>query len=231
MPKALQAIGDEIWTLEQPFRLIGQEIGTRTTVIRLRDGSLWLHSPGPETGAAYRSLTALGPVKHLVAPNAFHHLFLPQASRLFPEATIWGPGAVRKKQPRLSIRRLSDELPAAWADDLELQALHGLKSQEYVFLHKPSRSLIVTDLLMHLHPDAAHSRLLFGLLGMNGQLAWDKALGPFLLKDPAALRRALQTVLDWDFERIVLSHGRLVEIDARARFAAALESLLMPARA
>ena len=38
-------IGDEIWVFDRPLSVIGLKIGTRMTVSRLEDGSLFLHSP------------------------------------------------------------------------------------------------------------------------------------------------------------------------------------------
>ena len=34
-------------------------------------------------------------------------------------------------------------------------------------------------------------------------------------KDKAAARESLQRILEWDFDRIVLSHGDLIETNAR----------------
>ena len=228
MPKALQQLDTDIWCLDQAFSLKGLEIGTRTTVVRLGDGSLWLHSPGPDTGAAYRALIREGEVRHLVAPNAFHYLYLEQASRLFPQALLWGPGAVARKRPRLTLQRLSDEPPPAWDTDLDLQALKGLVSQEYAFYHRPSRSLILTDLLFHLFPEGALSRLLLGLGGVSGQLTGSGLVSRIWLRDRRALHQSLKAVAAWDFQRILMSHGRIVEVDARQRFNQALDWILEP---
>ena len=49
---------------------------TRMVVIRLADGSLWLHSPIQFTSDLAKQIDALGEVRYLVAPNKLHHLFL-----------------------------------------------------------------------------------------------------------------------------------------------------------
>ncbi|PKL75163.1 MAG: hypothetical protein CVV27_16785 [Candidatus Melainabacteria bacterium HGW-Melainabacteria-1] len=222
MPRYLQQLDTDIWILDQAFQLMGAEIGTRTTVLRLADGGLWLHSPGPDLAAAYRPLCELGPVRHLVAPNAFHHLYLKQAARLFPQAKIWGPGAVSRKQPQLQLNKFGDAIPAAWRSDLLMQPIKGTLAQEYVFLHRASGSLIVTDLLLHLFPEQRHLQLLFGLAGMHGRLTAEPLVSKLWLRDAAALRRSLAPIFEWDFGRIIMSHGRLVETDAKARFARAM---------
>ena len=56
-------------------------------MVKLSDGSLWVHSPvnlDPELKAA---MDALGPVKHIVTPNFEHNKFAQQAC--LPAATIY----------------------------------------------------------------------------------------------------------------------------------------------
>lgn len=228
MPKALHVLDKEIWCLNQGFRLKGLEIGTRSTLIRLTDGSLWLHSPGPEIGAAYRSICRLGEVRQIIAPNAFHHLYLEQAQQLFPQARCWGPGAVAQKHPKLALLRLQTAAPSAWSEELAQQALTGLISQEYAFYHRASRTLILTDLLMHLFPKDHLSRVLLGIGGFNQRLTGGPLVSKVWLRNRSALRQSLQNLLNWPFERIVLAHGRIVEVDAHARFEAAFAWLLHP---
>ena len=35
-------------------------------------------------------------------------------------------------------------------------------------------------------------------------------------RDRAAVKRALGRILDWDFERIILAHGNIIESNAKA---------------
>ena len=68
MSAALRALASGLWVAERPLGNPLVEIGTRMTVIRLRDGGLFLHSPvklDPELRAA---LDALGPVRAIVCP-------------------------------------------------------------------------------------------------------------------------------------------------------------------
>jgi hypothetical protein len=57
------------------------------TVIRLANGSLFLHSPillDPETRAA---LDEIGAVREIVAPSKAHHLFVGEYLKAYPEAS------------------------------------------------------------------------------------------------------------------------------------------------
>lgn len=198
-----------LWIQEQSFKMLGAEIGGRTTAVQLANGNLWLHAPGAAFADGYRELCELGVVKYLVAPNAFHHLYLSKARELFPRAELWGPGAVQKKQPTLSLQRLDQTLPESWAPALETVSLKGSKLQEYVFFHRPSKTLIVTDLIFNLHPQDLKSRLLTSLTGTHKGLACSR-LVRLSVTDRSAFRSSLEEIYAWDFERIVMSHGEVL---------------------
>ena len=36
-------------------------------------------------------------------------------------------------------------------------------------------------------------------------------------KDKAAARKSLRKILDWDFDKIIMAHGDLIETDAKER--------------
>ncbi len=71
----------EIWSAQK---------GTlRCTALRLSDGSLCLYSPVLGLGAeAKASLTALGEVAYLLAPNHYHHKGLNEYAQAYPKAKI-----------------------------------------------------------------------------------------------------------------------------------------------
>ena len=119
------------------------------TVVRLTDGGLWLHSPTAPTEPLLRGLQEIGPVRHLVAPNTFHYWWLPDWSARFPEATTWGPARLRQTARRaLPALRALDDAPAfEWASTLDQFLVRGNALTEAVFLHRPTRTIILTDLI------------------------------------------------------------------------------------
>ena len=44
----------------------------------------------------------------------------------------------------------------------------------------------------------------------------------FVTGDRAATARSVETLLSWDFDRVVMAHGRIVEDDAKNRLRAGL---------
>src|SRR5690606_20874140 len=86
-----RVVGDRIWSFERPVWFSGVRQRARTTVVRLDDGGLMLHSPAPPSAAFAEELRALGPVRWLVVPNCWHQLGAPAAAAYFPEAKVVGP--------------------------------------------------------------------------------------------------------------------------------------------
>ena len=75
---------------------------TRMAVIRLSDGSLFVWSPVALSDSLCASVDALGPVHHLVSPNALHHLFLAEWKSAYPAARLYATPRLRRKRQDLS---------------------------------------------------------------------------------------------------------------------------------
>ncbi|GGA40615.1 DUF4336 domain-containing protein [Okeania sp. KiyG1] len=71
----LRKIDCNIWVAEQPLRFLGLDVGTRMTVISLKNGELAVISPIKVDKKIIEQLKEIGNVKHIIAPNLFHHLF------------------------------------------------------------------------------------------------------------------------------------------------------------
>ena len=212
-PTGLRAVDRDLWIVERPQRFYGLEVGTRMTVIRLADGSLLLHSPVALDPPLRRDLDALGPVRHVVAPNRVHHLYAGDVARHYPDqqpaVQLWvGPGLERKR-PDLAIAGvLGDEAPPAWKGQVDQVFFRGRPYEnEVVFFHRASRTLILCDLAFNFGPRSPWlTRLLLQLIGGYGRFGPSR-LDPLLIRDRAAARGSLEHILAWDFDRVVLAHG------------------------
>jgi hypothetical protein len=214
----LQPLAAELWDYDAPLSVLGMALGHRMTVARLPGGELWLHSPAAHTPALAAALAALGPVGHVVAPNAMHDTYLEGWFAAYPDARFHGARGFAKFRPDLKFTHLLADTPdPAWAAVFDQCVLRGMpRLNEVVFRHRASRTLIVTDLAFNLGPDMPLlSRLLLKLNGCDCRFAVSRLLKT-TIKDRAALRASLDTVLAWDFDRIVLSHGRNVETGGKA---------------
>jgi hypothetical protein len=221
----LRQLDDDLWSYDSSVRIPGAELPARMTVVRLHDGepSLWLHSPLALDDAAFEALAALGEVGHIVAPNCFHHLFVGPALERFPNAKLHAPAGLRSKRPDLRID--ADLRPGAepWPA-FEIVEIAGVPAlSEFVFLHRPSATLILTDLAFNIHE--AKGLLTPLVLRMVG--AWRRFMQSKLwrryTKDRAAAAAAVNAVLELEFRRIIPAHGEVIEADdAREQLAAAL---------
>ncbi len=83
----LQELATDLWVTGRSLRFGGVDIGTRMTVIRLADGALFLHSPVALDPELRKELDVLGQVRFAVGPNRFHHLYLGDYAKAYPEVT------------------------------------------------------------------------------------------------------------------------------------------------
>jgi hypothetical protein len=221
----LKPFADQVWIVDGPeigMRYFGLTFPfpTRMTVIRLPAGDLWVHSPiawNDELGGA---IAKLGPVHYLIAPSTLHYWYLPDWQARFPKARSYGPpGLMAKARRPLAIdETLHERPPAAWNGVFDLCLFPGSILTELDFLHRPSRTLILTDLIENFEPARVRSRLLrwltqtFGAADPDGKAPFDMQLS--FRGHRREVRAAAERLIAWAPERIILAHGRCYEADA-----------------
>lgn len=214
--EAVKQIAEGLWIVDRPFSMFGLQLGRRMVVVRLDDGTLLLHAPVPIDDATAAALGECGEVRHLVAPNLMHHLALPSAAERFPAARIYAPPGLERKQPALALLPLPTGDDGPWAGVLAQQPIDGAPALgETVFLHRPSRALICTDLVFHFRQaEGALTRFYLRMSGAFGRMAQTRVLRS-MIRDRAAARASIDRVLAWDFDRVVMAHGQVLEHGGR----------------
>lgn len=210
----LHPFAENVWLAHRPLRFWGIDTGTRMTVVRLGHGGLFVHSPvalDPSTKAA---IEALGPVKAVVAPSRFHHLFVGEWIRAYPEAKAWAcPGLEHKRRDVPWHGVLGDEPEEPWRGEIE-QVFFGARwlENEVVFFYRSSSTLICADLIFNLAEHPSRATRLAALLLANRQpgATW---LEHVIMRDRLAARAQVDRMIAWRPERIALAHGALVEHD------------------
>ena len=213
----LERLDDNLWVAAAPLVYLGLHLGTRMTVVRLPDGALWIHSPISPTPELQAEVTALGPVRSIVAPSQFHHLHAGDWHRAFPAATLHGPAGLARKRPDLHLgARLEDAASAPWARDLTPVHIDGCMLDETVFVHGATRTLIGSDITENFttSPHWA-TRLYLKAGGIHGKVGWSRLLRA-VYRDRASARRSVDALLDLDFERVVLAHGDVIQAGGRS---------------
>lgn len=225
----LTKIDKDLWYDEfDLFMSGGIHFRGRMTVVRLKTGEILLHSPIPLDDKLAAEIEALGEVKYLVAPCGFHHLHLPAAIERYPDAKVYGAQGLDEKRKDISFdAMLTSEVPTELEDDFAMAMVDGSpQMNEVVFFHKPTQTLIVTDLVFNIHEVANfRSKFLFWFMG-----AWKKPaqsrLWRMLTKDRQAAGSSVHKILQMDFTRVVMAHGRILEENAKEQFTQAVSWML-----
>lgn len=213
----LERIADEIWQARHDLVTFGVHFPGRMTTIRLPDGALMLISPVPIDDALAARLAELGEVRHIVAPNLFHHLHLRGAIDRYPEARVYGaPGFPAKRKDVRFDEILGNDAPAAWRDVVAQRLVEGAATvNEVAFLHRPSRSLVVTDLVFNFRSwNTWLTGVVLWLVRARGRPAQSRMWRRWT-RDRAAAGASVRDILAWDFERIVPAHGDIIDEHAR----------------
>jgi len=225
---ALTPLAEDIWVAERPQSFYGLPVGTRMTVMRLSGGRLLLHSPVALDAQLKAELDAIGRVTYTVAPNRVHHLYAGDVAKVYPDARLWvGPGLERKRPDLKFVAILDDEAPEEWREEVGQTYFRGRPYEnEIVFFHRASRTLILCDLAFNIGPSAAAlTRFLMKLIGSYGRFGPSK-LDPLLIRDRPAARKSLERILAWDFDRVIVAHGDIVENGGRESLRAGYAWLL-----
>ena len=208
----LRQIDESLWCHDAPVTLRpgGMRMPARTTVVRLADG-LWVHSPLAIDDELAASIAALGEVRHLVAPNLFHHLYLGGAIERFPAARVYAPARLRSKRPELRVDVALEDAGEPWPE-LATLAIAGVPElDECVFFHQPSATLIVSDLVFNLHEvDGPMLPMILRMVGAWKRLAQSKLWRRYT-KDRAAAAASVAAVLAQPMRRLIPAHGEIVE--------------------
>ena len=220
----LQQIDRNLWVAEQPLRFLGLSVGTRMTVIRLVDRSLLLISPIQITSQIRQQLDDLGTVKYLIAPNLFHYLYLAKCKNIYPQALVLAPPGLQDKQPNLNIDLTFTQDNIHFDSQLEYTLFAGFQvlivSQiktvnEIVFYHPSTKTLIITDSAFNFDRSfPLITQFAARIIGSYQQLkpSW---LEKIAVRDKQKARRSIERILNWDFERVIMGHGKIVETDAK----------------
>lgn len=194
-----------IHTFEAPQRFYGLEVGSRMTVVDL-GGSLLLHSPldvDPEV------LATLGTPRWVLAPNKFHHLHVrPWVDRGLQS---WAAPGLPDRRPDLDFDHVVDDACEPFGEAIRLIPLRCFPlSNEVVMLHRPSRTLVVTDLVFNFTPQTPW--LTRAVLWSSGTYPGCRvSIVERIGMNRARARTEIADLLDLDFDRLILSHGAIIE--------------------
>ncbi|MBY7734187.1 DUF4336 domain-containing protein [Francisella philomiragia] len=216
----LNQLAENIWVVDGgavPF--FGLPYTTRMTIIRLENNDLFIHSPIKADSELISQVSEIGNVKFLISPNKIHHLFLQDWAKIFPDAKIYASPGLRDKRKDIDFKAdLKDSPEPEWQDEIDQLIFKGSRvMQEVVFFHKPSKTLILTDLIENFDENYFSGfkgliAKLSGIVAPNGKTPIDWRMSFFFGKKQAS--ECFARILAWQPERIIVAHGKNIEINA-----------------
>ena len=226
----VEQLAADLWVVNRPFQLpvVKAGVGTRMTIVRLMDGNLFLHSPVKLDQRLRQAVAEFGEVRAIVAPSRVHHLFVGDYRAAYPHATLYGaPGLAEKRRDIKFDAVLTDVAPDLWRGQLEQHVFRGAPVlNEVVFFHRGSRTVIFTDLIFNLPASARkYAPVFFWLLDAPGKFGPHRFIRARAIRNRAAARQSVDRILRWDFERVIVSHGDVLDTGGRERVAAAFAYL------
>jgi hypothetical protein len=219
----LVQLAEGLWFTTGPVQIVGMPLTTTMVVLRLADGSLLLHSPVAMSEELCASVTKLGPIAHLYAPNLFHHRWIGDWAAAFPTARTHAPPGLTRKRPDLRVDRIQGEAPEpAFFGSLEELPIRGFRLRETALLHRATGTLVVADLVHNVgRPRHAWSAAYTRMMGFYGRVALSRVLRFTAFDDRRAARQSMDAVLSHPFDKVVVGHGEPLSAGGREAVAAA----------
>lgn len=222
----LKPVAADVWIVDGPEIRFGpawlkMPFPTRTTIVRLARDDLFVHSPTPLTPALQAAVVEIGRVRWIIGPNRLHYWWIPHWRAAYPDADVYLAPRIREQAGgRIDFDGLPLVAETGYPWDAEIATLPvaGRYMTEVVFFHRASRTLILTDLIENFEPGKVRSvwaRWLVRLAGVaapNGRMPPDMRL----TYPKPVLRRAVERMIAWDPERVIVAHGKWFEANGTA---------------
>lgn len=222
-------VAPDVWIVDGPeiglkFSGLTAAFPTRMTIVRLPEGRLWLHSPTQPDSGLVKAVSKLGTVDFLIAPNTLHYWWIPDWKQRFPDAAVYAVPTLERsaKRPVPIDHTIGEAPPPEWSNAFDQVLVQGKLLTEADFLHRESRTLILTDLIENFELSRVRSWVYRWLIRLGGAADPDgKApldMRMSFLVDREPVRQAVQKMRAWRPERIIFAHGRWYENNAASEF-------------
>jgi hypothetical protein len=217
----LKQFGHELWIAAgAQVAVAGFHYPTRMAAMKLSGGELFIWSPIKLTEALRAEVDALGQVRHIVAPNSLHHLFLPEWNRAYPAAKVYAPPGLREKRKDIDFDADLGNAPNPdWAGQIDQVPVQGnLITTEVVFFHVKSGTVLFTDLIQQF-PAGSFSGWRAVVAKLDLMVGSEPSMPRkfrIAFVNRRAARDSLQRIFAWPAEKVLMAHGTPVEADARA---------------
>lgn len=218
----MEALADDLWLLRYPLTVAGVDLGRKVTIVRLASARLVILSTGPFSAADVVAIRALGQPGWLVEAMLQHDTFAAEGCAAFPGVPFLAPPGFDEKV-LFPVRPILPA-PPEWGAELVAHEIAGLPGRrETVFLHAPSRTLIVEDLAFNFPPEQPwlQEAALRLVVGRHHHPGISRAVR-LAVDDREGFQRSIGTLMAWDFDRVIVAHGEPLRTNGKARLRTAL---------
>jgi hypothetical protein len=161
-----------------------------------------------------------------IACDLGHHMYVAKYREVWPDAKTIGVRGLAQKRKDVQWDFTYDDWLTSpeehygFSQDIESVFFEGFITYAVAWYHKPSKTLIVSDLLMNLPATEQYdpSSAAMGLFSKefakraNPSSVWFRRLIYYVASvDYSLMRRDTKRVAQWDINRIVACHGDLIE--------------------
>jgi len=210
-------VGTGLWVRVYDFR--GNVLNSMA--IALANGGLAVLSPGTNVPVEdYAELDALGSVKALISPGAFHNMGLPEWSRRYPNAGLYGPSSaiahIAKAHPGLKPLQNFDALAPLLPQEVRITEMPDMKHPDamVVITRADAVTWFTNECISNLssYPKNPIFALLFRLTGSGPGLNINTLATKLIGAKKPALRSYLLATLDaHPPTRLVPCHGEVID--------------------
>jgi hypothetical protein len=207
-------IADDVVLMSFPWRTLGIDFGRNVTLLRLNDGRLVIHSTAPFAEKDIERIRGFGEPAWLMDATLMHDTFAKEGRAALPGLPYLAPDGFTKVSG-IATASLCPP-PSDWDGEIDVIRIDGLKKNEHALFHRRSRTLVVADLFFSFPPETRgwtrffvrHFMRLPTLFGIS-------AFFRLMISDRAAFEQSARTLLQLDFEKLIVAHWKPLLKDAK----------------
>ena len=217
-------LSGNLWLLAYPLKMLGADLRRNVTLIRLRSGKVVIHSTAAFTPHDVAAIRALGEPGWLLDGILRHDTFAREGRAAFPGIPYLAPEGFSEVVGFATTPIVP--APGEWEGELLALEIQGApKARDTALLHVPSSTLILTELVFNFGGDEPIWTRMLLRVAVGGKyhpgMSRPVKAG---INDQTAFQSSLATILGWDFDRVIVWHGDVIEREGKAKLRGALEA-------
>jgi hypothetical protein len=208
-------IADEVMLMSFPWRTLGIDFRRNVTLLRIADGRVVVHSTAPFTKQDITAIKRLGEPSWLVEATLMHDTFAKEGRKALPDVPYLAPDGFTKASGVPTESLLPP--PREWDGEIDVFKIDGVRMNEHALFHRRSRTLVVADVFFSFPEETSgwprfFVRHIMRLPRLFGISFFYRRL---IIQDKPAFERSMHTLLNLDFERVIVAHWKPLETNAK----------------